>query len=87
MMKTYESMPAQINAVQFTSENKDRIYNSLTGQYAACFENGEPVLKVKTSHGDTVVIRLGDWIVQDFKIGTYYPIRDEVFQRKYREVE
>lgn len=83
MFVIYEALPKKVKAVQFTEENKDRIFNSLTGQYAADTEDGRPILKVKTIHGETAVVRLGDWIVQDAAQGTYYPVKDEVFRAGY----
>jgi len=80
----YHSIPKEIEAVQFTKENKNQVFNSLTGQYFADFENGIPILKITTVHGDTAIVRFGDWIVKDSKIGTYYPIKDDVFKLSYK---
>ncbi len=77
MFKKYQSLPKTIEAVQFTDKNKNQVRNSLTGQHAADFEDGSPVLKVKTVHGDIAIVRLGDWIVKDQELGTYYPIKDD----------
>jgi hypothetical protein len=83
MFARYESVPTTVQAVQFTAENKNRIFNALTGQHAADFEDGKPIIKVMTVHGEGAVVRLGDWIVQDASPGTYYPVRDDVFRAKY----
>lgn len=83
MFMKYQSLPKQVEAVQFTKENKDMIFNSLAGQYAADFEDGSPILKVKTVHGETAIVRIGDWVVKDAQIGTYYPIKDDVFRTQY----
>lgn len=83
MFQRYQSLPKQVEAVQFTEEKKDRIFNSLTGNFYADVENGRPVLAITTIHGETAIVRLGDWIVKDSKIGTYYPIKDEIFRRGY----
>lgn len=83
MFEKYSSLPKTVEAVQFTEKNKDRVFNSLTGQYAHDFERGKPIIKVTTIHGETAIVRLGDWIVKDSKIGTYYPIKDEIFRRGY----
>lgn len=83
MFRTYEALPKKVKAVQFTEENKDRIFNSLTGQYTAGHEGGRPVLKVKTIHGETAIVRIGDWIVQDAAPGTYYPVKDDLFRAGY----
>lgn len=87
MFQKYQSLPKQIEAVQFTEQNKDRIFfNELTGRYDADFEDGKPILKVETVHGDIAIIRLGDWIVKDAKPGTYYPIKDEIFPNQYKQI-
>lgn len=83
MFKKYERLPKTVQAVQFTEENKDKIFNSLTGQYAADFEKGKPILKVTTIHGEIAVVRLGDWIVKEPKLGSYYPIKDDIFRAGY----
>ncbi|MCR4319733.1 MAG: hypothetical protein NUV74_05280 [Candidatus Brocadiaceae bacterium] len=83
MFQTYEALPKKVKAVQFTEENKNRIFNSLIGQYAAGDEGGRPILKVTTIHGETAIVRVGDWIVQDAAPGTYYPVKDDVFRAGY----
>jgi len=83
MFQRYQSVPSQVEAAQFTEANKDRVLNSLTGQYNADFEDGKPIIEVKTIHGEIAIVRLSDWIVKDEKIGTYYPVKDSVFRNKY----
>ena len=83
MFKEYRNKPKKISAVQFTNDNKDQVYNSLTGQFCAGFEDGNPILKITTIHRDIVTVRLGDWIVKENELGYYYPIRDDVFRRDY----
>jgi hypothetical protein len=83
MFKRYQSLPKQVEAVQFTNDNKNQVFNSLTGQYCAGFEGDEPILKVTTIHGEIAIVRLGDWIVKDAKLGTYYPVKDEIFRANY----
>ncbi len=83
MFQRYQSLPKQVEAVQFTEANKDQVFNSLTGQYAADFEDGKPILKVMTIHGEIAIVRIGDWIVKDAKLGTYYPVKDEIFRAGY----
>lgn len=83
LFKTYEALPKKVNAVRFTEENKDQVFNDLHGNRSADFENGFPILRVTTIHGDTAVVRLGDWIAEDAEIGTYYPIKDGIFRSGY----
>ena len=83
MFQRYQSLPKQVEAVQFTEANKDRVFNSLTGQYAAGFEDGKPILKVTMTHGEIAIVRLGDWVVKDATLGTYYPVKDDIFRAGY----
>ena len=80
---TYESLPKKVDAVQFTDENRDRIFNELTGNVAPDHEDGKPILKVTTVHGETAVVRLTDWIVKEKKLGCYYPVKDDIFRAGY----
>ena len=83
MFQIYQSLLKQVEAVQFTDKNKDMVLNSLTGQHAADFEDGKPIIAVTTVHGEIAIVRIGDWIVKDKKIGTYYPVKDEIFRTGY----
>lgn len=83
MFEKYKRLPKTVEAVQFTEENKDKVFNSLTGQYAADFENDKPIIKVTTIHGEIAIVRLGDWIVKESKLGFYYPIKDDIFRAGY----
>jgi hypothetical protein len=83
MFEIYERVPKKVEAVQFTEANKDMVFNSLTGQYAADFEDGKPILKVTTIHGETAIVRIGDWIIKEPKLGCYYPIKDDIFRDGY----
>lgn len=83
MFKKYERLPKTVEAAQFTDKNKDMVFNSLTGQFAADFEDGAPIIKVTTIHGDIATVRLSDWIIKESKLGHYYPIKDEIFRASY----
>jgi len=83
MFQKYERLPKTVEAVQFTDANKDMVFNSLTGHYTADFEDGKPIIKVKTIHGETAIVRIGDWIVKEPKTGCYYPIKDDIFRDGY----
>jgi hypothetical protein len=83
MFEKYQSLPKTVEAVQFTEENKDRVFNSLTGQYAHGVEDEKPIIKVTTIHGEVAIVRLGDWIIKENKLGHYYPIKDDIFRAGY----
>lgn len=87
VFETYKSLPRTVEAVQFLDANKDRVFNALTGQYAPRFEAGKPILKVTTAHGEIAIVRLGDWVVKDVELGTYYPVKPEVFATAYEAVQ
>ena len=85
MFNSYRTLPQIIEAVQFTNENKDQVFNSLTGQFQADFEDGKPILKVTTIHREIAIVRLTDWIIKEPIKGYYYPIKNDIFRRKYEE--
>ena len=87
MFEKFNCKPKQVEAVQFTDETKDRIFNCIQGNVYPDFEDGVPVLKVTTIHGDTAIIRFGDWIIKDADIGTYYPIKDKIMKTQYFKVD
>ena len=80
--KSFDSMPRTVIAVRFTDEFKDRIYNQLTGQHCSGTEDGKPIIKITTAHGEIAVVRLGDCIVEDCSLGTYYPVKNEAFHKQ-----
>jgi len=83
MFKKYKSTPKTIEAMQFTEKYKDRVFNALTGQHAPDFEDGKPIIKVTTIHGEIAIVRFGDWIVKEEKLGFYYPVKNDIFKNKY----
>lgn len=86
MFSRFKSTPKIVEAVQFTDENKNQVFNFLSGNVYADFENGKPILRVTTMHGDSAIIRFGDWIVKDALPGTYYPLKDEVKEELYSKL-
>jgi len=83
MFKKYKNKPKTIEAMQFTEEYKDRCLNALTGQHSPDIEMGRPIIKVTTIHGEIAIVRIGDWIVKEEKLGFYYPIKDYLFKEGY----
>lgn len=86
-MARYRKKPVEIEAVQLTEENKDQVFNDMTGQFAPVFVDGDPAIKFRTMHGEEAIARIGDWIVEDGKPGTYYPVKPDVFAATYEPVE
>lgn len=54
-----------------------------------CGESGPDyiALDVTTMHGETAVVRHGDWIIPDGKPGTFYPCKPDIFAETYDAVE
>lgn len=44
-------------------------------------------LDVTTIHGDKAVVRHGDWIIRDGKLGTFYPCDPKIFAVIYEPIE
>lgn len=86
MFKQFTNKPKIITAVQFTNENKDQVFNRLTGQYTPDFDNGSPIILLTTINGDIATVRIGDWIVKEHVEGYYYPVKAEIFNNSYEEV-
>ena len=74
----------EVRAVQFTDENKNQVFNSLTGQFATAFEDGHPILKVKTISNETVTVRFGDWLIKEDRLGFYKVLSNEDFKATYK---
>jgi len=83
LFQSYTNVPKTVEAVQFTDKYKDRILHQLSGSVGVDVKDGLPVLLITTIHGDTTVVRLGDWIIKEPKSGYYYPVQDEVFHNSY----
>lgn len=54
-----------------------------------CGEPGSIFLAfvVTTTHGESSIIRHGDWVIPDSKPGTFYPCKPDVFAETYSEIE
>jgi len=62
-VKPYRKLPVIIDAIQFTNESKDIVYNFVTCNKSADFDkNGDPILKIWTLEG-AMITKLGDWVI------------------------
>lgn len=90
----YRKRPVEIDAMQFTDEDKDIVYNwavSLQGNvYHSWDEDPEfnaaakPVLMIPTLEGE-MTASLGDYIIQGEK-GELYPCKPDIFDLTYEKV-
>lgn len=84
MMK-YRKKPVVVEAMQFVDGNKDRVYNWVTGNRYADFDNGKPILKIQTLEG-IMIARLGDYVIKGVK-NEFYPCKPDIFEATYESVD
>jgi hypothetical protein len=77
----FRKKPVVIEAMQFTEDSKDRVFNFVTCNCSADFIDGEPVLKIQTLEG-TMIASLGDYVIKGVS-GEFYPCKPDIFQKTY----
>lgn len=86
MIKKYRKKPVVIEAIQFTSENKDIVFNWVTcNRYPDFDKDNNPVLVIQTLEGN-MTANLGDFIIKGIN-GEFYPCKPGIFEKTYEEVE
>ena len=81
-MAKFRKKPVVIEAMLFTNEAKNRVFNWVTGDRAPAFDaGGSPVLKIETLEG-TMTAVIGDWIIKGVE-GEFYPCKPSVFDATY----
>ena len=85
-MTAYRKKPVVIEAVQFTEETKDQVFNFVTcNRCAAQDRNGDSALMIQTLEGD-MMASVGDWVIRGVK-GEFYPCKPEIFEKTYEPVD
>lgn len=84
-MTKYRNKPVVIEAVRFTDETKDMVFNFITCTCSPRNRNGEPVIIIQTLEGD-MTAEIGDWIIKGVH-GEFYPIKADIFEETYELVE
>lgn len=78
----YRKKPVVIDAMQFTEEDKTRVFNWVGGNRFADFDkDGNPTLRIGTLEGD-MTATLGDWVIKGIK-GEFYPCKPDIFEATY----
>ena len=81
----YKTKPVEIEAEEFTLENKDRAFNFITCNHAPAWDDeGNPTMQIQTLEG-TMTATLGDYIIKGLK-GEFYPCKPDIFKMKYEPV-
>jgi len=85
-MKKYRKKPVVIEAIEFTTETKDQVYNFVTCNKSASFAGtSQPTLKIQTLEGIMTATE-GDWIIKGVR-GEFYPVKPDIFEETYEMVE
>lgn len=85
-MMRFRKRPIEVEAIKFTYETQDRVYNWIAGNRSADRDGeGKPTLHIQTLEG-VMTATLGDWIIRGVA-GEFYPCKPEVFVRTYEPVE
>ena len=79
----FRQKPVEIEAMEFTNETKDQVYNFVTCNKSASFDGGtlHPTLKIQTLEG-VMTANVGDWIIKDVH-GEFYPCKPDIFEQTY----
>lgn len=82
----FRKKPVVIEAMQFTDEMKDRVFNWVRGNRSpGTDDNGNSTLIIETLEGN-MVANLGDWIIRGVR-GEFYPCKPDIFEVTYERVE
>ena len=85
-MAKYRKKPVVIEAEQFTDESKDRVFNFVTCNCTADFDDtGAPILKIQTLEG-VMTVSLRDFVIKGVA-GEFYPCKPDIFEATYELVE
>lgn len=84
-MPKFRKKPVIVEAYHFTHDNKDRVFNFVTCNASADFEDGDPVLRIQTLEG-IMTAYIGDWVIKGV-MGEFYPCKSDIFAETYEEVK
>jgi len=74
--------PIEIEAMQFTENNMDRVYHWISCNHYADFDSeNQPVIRIQTLEG-VMTANLGDYIICGVA-GEYYPCKSDIFFKTY----
>lgn len=81
-LSQFRKKPVVIEAMQFTEETKNQVFNWITCNKVADWDEvGRPTLKIQTLEGD-ITASLGDWVIKGV-VGEFYPCKPDIFAATY----
>ena len=84
-MPKYRKKPVVIEALQFTEETKNQVFNWVSGMKTADFdEAGKPTLRIGTLEGE-MTASLYDYVIKGVN-GEFYPCKPDIFAKTYELV-
>lgn len=82
-MAKYRTKPVEIEAIQWTGDNIDEIWETFGN---AGIGVGINILFLTTADGNLVHCEIGSWVIPDNRPETFYPCNDDYFQKKYEVI-
>jgi hypothetical protein len=83
-MPQFRKKPVVVEAMQFTEDSKNQVFNFVRCSCHADFIDGKPVLKIETLEG-SMTASLGDWVIKGIK-NEFYPCKPDIFEATYEPV-
>lgn len=83
-MPLFIKKPVVIEAMQFTEDTKNQVFNWVTCNRCANFENGKSILTIQTLEG-VMNVSLNDWVIKGTK-GEFYPCKPDIFAQLHDAV-
>ena len=80
-MAMYRKKPVVIEAMEFTNDSKDQVYNFISCNRYADYEGDNPALRIQTLEGE-ITASLGDFIIKGIQ-GEFYPCKPDIFHKTY----
>jgi len=85
----FKKKPVIISAIQFTDDEKHRVYNDVKqiqmNVQPGMTMDGKPCLLIPTLEGE-MTADIGDWIIKGIH-GELYPCKPDIFEKTYEEVD
>ena len=87
-VRKYRKKPVVTEAVQWTGDNIDALWEwgGANGIYGPT-ETSPDQLILTTIHGEKAIARISDWVLPEPVPDRFYPVKPDVFNNTYEEVE
>lgn len=86
MIKTYVKRPVEVQAVQWTGDNFEEIWEFMkdSDRLSYVYDDAKNILCIQTLEGDHYA-PVGDYIIRGVK-GEFYPCKPDIFEKTYDEL-